>query len=108
MVWPFSRRRPRRPQPQPPVSQELDMEDARVIPLEDTIYEDIVVAILERAQQEASSRESGDRITVFMTDDEWDRCEFPMYLIGPVFDRAGDYGLMPEVVFNQEFTFTVI
>lgn len=101
MIWPFKRRRKHRDEPP---SQQFE---AEVIPVYDTEYEDIVVALLERAREESLKHGPNEEFTVLLTDEEWERCGSHIPITLAVFARAGDYGLMPEWSFNEEFAFSV-
>ncbi len=105
MVWPFRRRRPPSDPPAHPRAVVFDGEGPVVIPVDDTEYEDVIIALLERARDAAEQAGPGEKFDVSLTEEEWDKLPHPMAVIGPVFARAFEYGLSPESAFNETFTF---
>ena len=106
MNWLFKRRRPKRDPITRPSRAVFDTDGIPVIvPVEGADYEEVIVALLERAKERAKETEVGESFTVLLTDDEWTRCIHPSHIVAPVFMRAPEYGLMPDEAFNEAFTF---
>ena len=73
------------------------------IPLDNTAFEDHIEAILRCAQEQAKGLESGTEFTITA---QYPPGEHPMVVIAPLMMRVGDYGLMCNVVMNDQVTFT--
>lgn len=73
------------------------------IPLENTAFEDHIEAILQCAQEQAEGLESGTEFTITA---QYPPRQHPMVVIAPLMMRAGDYGLMCNIVMDDRVTFT--